>query len=287
MDYSPFYCKNFYKERRKKASEVTNTSSNDNDTAIPFQNSKKRLLPSSKKYTGKRKKRNIFFLALLVLLCFAIVTLSADLFSGGTVFDKLKETFGSNYIGKNYLIVQGNYAVKNKAESEALAVRENGAAGFVYGTKNGYCVVLASYQDKKSAEAVMNKNTGVELLEITMREPSDNGLNDKQKKVCGRSLAMVLSDIDALYGIIDTVSNGTKSIESAFIELTDMRNTLLLMKEEIIENNLPEDARNAYLNIIDPLFGGLDAIVYKEPDSYFLAAIRYVLIGSIVSFGVS
>ena len=287
MDYTPFYCKNFYKERRKKASEVKTALEGKSDCAITLQDSEKKLLLSTKKYAVKPKKRKIFFIITLLILCFAITTLSADLFSGGLVLDKLKETFGSDYIGKNYLIVQGNYSIKTKAESEALAVRENGAAGYVYGTKNGYYVVLASYQDKKSAESVMNKNSGVEILEVTMHEPSVKGLTDKQKKLCHRALDMVLTDIDALYGVIDTVSNGTKTTDAAFIELTDMRNALLLMKEEIIASGLPEDSRNAYLNIIDPLFGGLDAIVYKEPDNYFLAAVRYVLIGSIVSFGVS
>lgn len=310
MDYSPFYCKNFYKERRKRAKELRAASPGirasftslqaslcadcpnpgepapvtapvADPTAVPHQ---VKILPK-RRAGAKSKKVKGFFVAVLILLCFGIITVSADLFSGGAVMSKLSETFGSDYAGKHYFIVQGGYPAKTTAEAEALAARKSGAAGYIYNQNGNYYVVLASYADKKDAESVKSKNNGVEILEIVMRMPENNNLSANQKRVCENALNLVLKDIDNLYALIDQVAKGVISPQTAHAELYDMRNELLLAKEDLINAGLDTPTRNAYLNIIDPVFGGLDAIVFKQPDENFLAEMRYVLISAIVAFG--
>lgn len=287
MDYSPFYCKNFYKNRRKKDKDGNHDENvNPKSVSAPPSDASS-MLPPDKLYAVKSKKRNIFFAAAVILICFALVIVSADLISGGGVLDELKETFGSGYLGKHYLLVGESHTDKNSAEAEAVLVRENGNAGYIYNSGNGYYVVLACFADNKSAQSAKNKSSGCDIIEIVLREPDKDGLDVKGKKICADTVALVMSDIEALYALTARLGSGTETEEAAIVELGEMRDSLLLAKKDILEGGLPETVRYSYLNIVDPLFGGLDAIISTARGEYFLAALKYVLIGGIIALGSS
>jgi len=278
MDYSPYYCKNFYKDRRKKTDDMrTDSTPPQNPAALP---------PPSRHNEGKpyrgRRKKQVFFSFVLVILCFAIVFASADLFSGGAVMETLKETFGSDHLDTHYFVAKGVYTLKTKAEAEAVAVRENGGAGYLYNTGSGYYVILYSFDNRKTAETAKGTDSSLEIIEINVRKPEEDGLTDAQKTICEDALKLITGDIESLYAIIASLSTGALAKEAALDTLTGMRNDLLNKKEELIISGIA--AGNAYLNILEPLFGGLDAIVYNKPEHYFVEAVRYVQIGAIIAF---
>jgi hypothetical protein len=291
MDYSPYYCRNFYKDRRKKTEENRIQSpAIQNCSAFPPTESpetpgcdpaRKAAVCCGRPFRSRRKGK-VFFSFLLIILCFGIVFLSADMFSGGAVMDSLRATFGSGNLETHYFVAQGIYSQKAKAESEAAVVRETGGAGYLYNTGSGYYVILYSFNDRKAAEAAIGTGSKLEIIEINLREPEETGLSDTQKKLCDETLRMVCDDIKSLYGIISSLSTGAISRQTALKSLTEMRNTLLYKKQELLDGGICLD--NAYLALLEPLFGGLDAIVSNEPEKYFLEAVRYVQIGAILAF---
>lgn len=289
MDYSPYYCKNFYKDRRKKAEETSGGAQNTPECPVlppprpPMGDGAAPAIggfSAGKVYRGRRRGK-VFFAFLLVVLCFAILFVSADMFSGGAVLDALKETFGPGQ-ETYYFVARGVYSQKNRAETEASAVRENGGAGYLYRTANGYYVVLYSHGTKKNAELAKGNDSSLEIIEIRIREPEDDGLSEAQKKLCKEALDLIDDDIKTLDSMIASLSAGAMGREAALDALTGMRNDLLYKKEELLNAGIPVD--NAYMNILEPLFGGLDAIVTAEPKEYFIQALRYVQIGAILAF---
>jgi hypothetical protein len=177
-----------------------------------------------------------------------------------------------------YFLTVGPYENEYKARSQAAAVAGSGGAGYILmEEKSTYYVVLATYFDKKSAQAVAKKNNGTIIIEKNCDIPDFSRLASAKQKTASDTYKHMVAAIQTLYGYTEELDKGEKQNSEILASISDVRNELLNKKTAITDGNLPVQYKNYLASIIDPVFGGLDAIITMNYGTSLSAAIRYVI----------
>lgn len=183
---------------------------------------------------------------------------------------------GDNKTESFYTVARGGFANKYAAASNASYARIAGGAGFVFGDGVQYYVALATFTDKKDAEAVAAKNSDTEVVVFSFPKSELNASGLK-----GECLRLSVDNVATVTEIISSLGTESIGFGEAVEKLTDIRNSTLIKKEELVASSLPEDEKTKLLAVINPMFAGLESIVNSSYDAYFIPSLRYVSCASV------
>jgi hypothetical protein len=178
------------------------------------------------------------------------------------------------------MVSRSGVAGEESAKVQSTMVRAGGGSGYIYHQNNQYYVSMATYLDKSSAEAVVAKNKDTVIIEFTLslNEVYDLSIdNDFLKEVIKymQDALMVLDDAIIKYAKSEMQTGEVLS------KLEAERNKLFDLKSRLIDAAC--EGRDALINTIDPMFGGLEAIVSAGSPNGLLSSMRYVHTAGVVS----
>lgn len=257
MDYSPFY----FKYNRK--------TEDDGEQAFDDYE-----CPPEPRRKGKRGRD--YFGAIIVALIIVpviAVLIFADVRTGGSIKTAVSRLL-SNDTYVFYMVVRGGYDSERDANAHASVTREAGGAGYIYTRDGQYFVALATYFTKKEAKAVADKNDGtiVEEFKLKAGELYDGTYGALYK----RTVECIYDSVTELYEASEKLDAHSLSEEDALAVCSKIRDTAYDVKSDILDIPSGTD-KERLLEMIEPLFGGTEAITTVADESTLAPAIRYVI----------
>ncbi len=253
MDYSSYRLKNL----------AENKSKGKQHTPTPKRSDKK-----------QRKIRGDFWIVCIVLLSFAITAILANLIGGGNLISALSFFDSGN---KYYLVATATSEPRYTALAESSYIIKSGGAGNLYKMEDDYIVIISAFMDTKSANTVSQNNKDTQVVCIKCECPTTEDLNDY---VCDMyaEINVFLQDLIGICIGLDTKDIAENVAISA---LQDIRNTLLCHIAYLSEVECSEHTLNITNGILQPIYGGLDAILYDTNYVSLSGAIRSVVVTEI------
>ncbi|MFA5449228.1 MAG: hypothetical protein WC292_02150 [Clostridia bacterium] len=321
MDYSPFYFKNFYEKKPKKAKRGSYTSplhaeaekgklnndlshnSGENMNGQGGMDGRNGMdgrsgmdgrggmdgrsgMDGRDGISEKSKKKGDktgLFATIIILLCFLCVVVASDFLSGGAIVAGLKTTFNPNQGVKYYFLCVGEYDTELKAITHADAVRKKGGAGYIHINNNRYYVVIATFLDKKSANTVQGKNEGTKIFELETKEIKLAASGTKERALANKVRDKLVEGVRELYLYANALDAGESEHSEVMDKLSNLRNEFLYLKEEIAVGTMIASDKIELFRIIDPMYGGLDALFYETSGDFLSAALRNIMAGTVTA----
>lgn len=254
MDYSPFYFK--YDRKSSSPEPLKDKDFSFNTCANP------------------KPKRDYFsvVLVLLIILPVIAVLIFADVRTGGHIGTAVKRLVsGDKYVF--YMVVRGPYDTERDANAHATVTRQAGGAGYIYTEEGKYYVALATYLSKKEAKSVMDKNDGSTITELKLKAGELYG--GTYGKLYKRSIEFAYESIENLTDACSGLDAHSLSTDEALKICSEIRDEAYDIKSEILD--LPSGAdKERLLSVIDPLFGGTEAVTTLSDESTLVPAMRYI-----------
>ncbi len=230
--------------------------------------------PKRTRKTNKKpafKKVSDLIVVAIVIVSFAITAVVANIIGGGELIATLSFF---NSPDCYYLVTTAEPSAKYTALAESSYIINTGGAGNLYAYDDGYIVVISAYTDAESAETVSQKNNNTQVLRIELECPTTIDLTEYTSTLYSDINTYLVDLIEICIGI-----DNLDIIESvALSAIKDMRNTLLSHIAYLAEIECDSTTSNIINGILQPLYGGLDAILYDADYMYLSGAIRTVVV---------
>lgn len=189
------------------------------------------------KVRGNSRKRDIIAV-MMVIICFMLTIVSADIISGGEIFENLAEVFATvSGVPVYYAVEVGSYADIDSARAASDMYRNVNAGGYVI-NDGSYRVIAAVYTNKDDAEAVVTKliNDG---LSGSMYEIKGAKVNYNKYGDIGNDLEAAVNYCETIYGKLYKISidldKGEITENQAKIEIQTIFNETLETKNTLVE----------------------------------------------------
>ncbi len=261
MDYSPFY----FKYNHKTEDNGERSFYDYECTPEPRRNGKR-----GRDYFGA-------IVVTLIIVPIIAVLIFADVRTGGSIKTAVSRLLnGNTYVF--YMVVRGGYDSERDAVAHASVTRGAGGAGYIYTEDGQYFVALATYLTKKEAKSVVDKNDGTIVKEFKLKAGELYGgtYGDLYK----RTVECMYESVSELYEASEKLDAHSLSTEDALAVCAKIRDKSYDLKSEILD--LPSGTdKECLLEMIEPLFGGTEAITTIADESTLTPAIRYVICSTV------
>lgn len=261
MDYSPFY----FRYNKKT----------DEDEAPSFYDYECSPEPRRKRKKGRDYLGAIF--VILIIVPVLAVLIFADVRTGGSIKTAVSRLLNNDtYVF--YMVVRGGYDSERDASAHASVTRGAGGAGYIYTQDGQYFVALATYLSKKEAKSVSDKNDGTIVKECKLKagELYKGTYGDLYK----RTVECIYDSVTELYEASEKLDAHSLSEEEVLAVCSKIRDTAYDVKSDILDIPSGSD-KESLLAMIEPLFGGTEAITTIADESTLAPAIRYVICSTI------
>lgn len=214
---------------------------NDKDSNIEDLRTKKKPMRiiniSSKKVNRKRD----IIAVLMVVICFTLTIISADIISGGEIFDNLSDVLAkASGIPTYYAVEVGSYQDIQSAREASDLFRSRGAGGYVV-NDGTYRVIAAIYNNKEDAKAIVEKLIA-DGLSGTIYEIKGAKVNFEQYGIIGNDIREAVEYSATLYDKLYDIGNSLDRQEitenQAKIEILTLYNETLTVKETFVSKTL-------------------------------------------------
>lgn len=230
---------------------------------------------AERSFAKKKGRLSNLLLVLLTALPAVAALIAANFFSDGAIVSSIKSWFGSGGADVYYFLIASEHESETEAVAHATIVRENKGAGFIMESEGKYLVALATYFSASDAESVKQKNAGTEIVEVKATYSALDGIGSKIADDAKKRLKKALGDFNA---VSKEYVAGAVSVATAVSELTEVRNDLLILKEEVIESSSPEEDREKVGGLTDAFFSAADSVVSGAFSAdEFEAVLRYAV----------
>ena len=234
MDYSPYYFKrNGYHPR---------SPGDGDDSARP----------------AKRKEAGRIALILLIFIPVIAALVAVNVFTDGDIADSVGSWIRAGGAETYYMLIASEHESETEAVAHATVVRANGGAGYVIEENNHYLVALATYFSKSDAESVRSKNAGTEIKEIAAAYSAIEGISGRKADETKSRLETALKRLNE---ITERFASKTISAATALNEAGEVRNDLLLLKDEALNSTLADEDKGRLSELIDVWFSASDAVI--------------------------
>jgi hypothetical protein len=193
---------------------------------------------------GTGKKRNIkreLAAVMIVILCFSLTIVSADIFSGGELFEGVAAVFKTiTDVPIYYAVDLGSYPDVTTAREAAELFRGQGAGGFLI-RDGDYHIIAAVYKEKAEAETIVEKliNDG---LSGSVYEIEGDDVNYNKFGEVGNELQIATDWCGELYVRMYQLSNSLDKEEmtenEAKITLSALYAEAVTVKETLVTKTL-------------------------------------------------
>jgi len=201
---------------------------------------KQRVYQPREKMDKSNLKRDVIAV-LMVVLCFALTIVSADIISGGDLFKNLAQVFNpESDVPVYYAVEVGSYSTVEEARAAGDVYRDRGAGGFVI-NDGSYRVIVAVYKNKEDADSIIEKliNDG---LSGTIYEIKGAKVNFDKFGDIGPDLEAAALYCEKMYGQLYDLSNRLDKLEitenDAKIEIQMLYEETEASKETLITKTL-------------------------------------------------
>ncbi len=262
MDYSSYRVKNLSTTRKPK-----NT---------------KKFKPHKRSKPLKRQfKWGDFLVVAIIILCFTTTIMLADILSGGGLISTLSIFTNTNYT--YYLVSTLETDSKYTALAESSYIVSTGGAGNLYQIEENYIVIISAYSDANSAYTVSQKNDTTQVVSIEVSMPTLTSSTDTTTEYMQTAYANIHTFLYELIDIAIAIDAGDITSSVALLSLKDTRNTLLTYISDVVDMTLDATDYATINGILQPLYGGLDAIIYDSDYTYLSGAIRNAIVTELVA----
>ena len=169
-----------------------------------------------KRRRGVQNNENIF-VAVTIVLCFLVTFGLAFAFSGRGFLD-LAGVFAKSEERTFYMLAIGGYDDMTFARNTAELVKDRGGAGYVVtdGT-NGIEIIIAVYEDRSSAEAVLNtiEDRSAYLKEVAVKKSDFDWCEGELKTAVKDAMTYFDLAFDSLYETSNSLNDNAISLEQA------------------------------------------------------------------------
>ncbi|MFI3228886.1 MAG: hypothetical protein R3Y23_01810 [Bacillota bacterium] len=265
MDYSSYRVKNLSSPSKVK-------------TGRKIASSKRQRAPKKQK---KRSKWGDLIVVTIILMCFATTFILADILSGGGLISTMSIFNNTSYT--YYLVTTLEAESKYTAMAESSYIVSTGGAGNLYSIGDNYVVVISAYLDTDSAYSVSQKNDTTQVLAIEIDIPNSVILDAETADYVEILHTSLHSFLYELIDITIALDAGDITSSVALMCLQDTRNSLLTYISEVVENNYTTEVSAMINGILQPLYGGLDAIIYDSDYTYLSGAIRCAIATELIA----
>ena len=168
-----------------------------------------RTKKKSKMTVEPRKKHNIkrdVLAVMIIIICFTLTFITADIISGGEIFDKLADVFAnSSSVPVYYAVEIGSYSDIASARQVSELYRKRGAGGYVI-NDGTYRVIAAVYSNREDAQVIVTKLIS-DGLSGTIYEIKGAKVNYDKYGDVGKELETAADFCGALYEKLYLISN--------------------------------------------------------------------------------
>lgn len=235
--------------------------------------------PSAPKKHKKISLELVFVASILIVVI--VVIISSEFLTDNGVITTLKENFLGKKPSTYYVVMSTPFNHKSDALAQATMLRAGGCAGYIYHKNSQYFVAYATYFDKKSAQSVSDKNANTCILEFS-------SCNTRTYE--GRAFYSILNEVITtlekeicnLNTIIEELATNSLTDSDAINRMSSTRNSLLALKERVYSTKQSDDVENALVSLIEPLFGGVDAVISMNNSRDLLSGTRYVITSEVI-----
>ena len=193
---------------------------------------REKTTPKKETYRGKRTRKHAFILC-LVLLCFSLTVVAADVISGhSTLADYVavfhrEEAKGTTY----YLVYASHSADVGISYKNASVIRAEGGAGYVMKRGDEHYVVVNAYAAEADAEAVVKKNPAFSYFALSLREM---GAKDAATLPYAKNGdALCKKSYEALYEAANRLSADEYDVTTVKREFTRLRDEITAHEESV------------------------------------------------------
>lgn len=281
VDYSRYYLKNYFAYDK----EASSASSN------PFYKEElkeQKPAPASHKDKQKKKKkvksqkRNGIFITIVILLCFLITALSADLLSGNFLSKELFAFQRANVKVSYWAVVSKGHAEKDKALPESILARQGGGASYILEEEHQYFVVYNVYLDKNSAEDVQKKNVGTFVKQLDIKKIDYKNFEESLSHRLEEIATVCEGIIAELYELSLSVEQQKANYFDSRVKIGHIKAPLLLLKQNLYNDDISKGDKDFILLQIEIILGNLDSLLASSYSSLtFLSDVRYIQISII------
>lgn len=231
---------------------------------------------------GGRIRKNIGSIILIVIIisCLIVSLLLAGKFSGEQLFETAIEALIKEVSFNYYVVSRAGVSSEESAKVQSAMVRAGGGAGYIYSQDNQYFVAMATYIDKNSADSVAEKNKDTIVITLTLNLNKDYA-SSFDEEYLNKTLELMQATLAVLDDTILKYAKNEMQVGEVVALIESERNKLLELKALLLDSSC--EGRDALVATIDPLFGGLEAIVSSNTNSGLLASLRYVYTAGAVS----
>ena len=223
----------------------------------------------------KKISLELVFVASIVLVIFVVVICSEFLTDKG-VISTLKEELTGKKSTSYYVVASTPFNSKSDALAQSTILRAGGCAGYIYHQNSQYFVAYATYFDKNSAQTVSNKNENTCILEF-----SYCNISTYKGKVFYTTIEHTVTTLEQeilnLNTLVEGLAYGSITDSDAITEASTIRTTLLTLKDYVYNAKIDVNVENALIALIEPFFGGLDALIIMNNSRDLLSGARYVI----------
>ncbi len=230
---------------------------------------------------GRKRRFDVMgvIAVLLIILPVIAALIFSDTLTGGNVRAAFKEVFGG---GKStfYLVARGAYDSERDARAHATVTRQAGGAGYIYCNDGQYFVVLATYFSKKEAKSVADKNDGTIIVELT--STASKRYSSTDKKLCKQVVEYAVQAAEELSECASALDSRALGTAEAFAVCAKIRDEAYEYKSRILDELVGTEREEA-LSVIEPLFGGTEAVTTLSDEATLVPAMRYVVCSAVVA----
>lgn len=220
----------------KKASDTESEDVNIED--LRSKKKAKMRMPNSSTTTRGHSRQRDIVAVLMVVICFCLTIVSADIISGGEIFNNLAEVLSSNNGAPIYYAVEvGSFPDIESARATSEVYRLRNAGGYVI-NDGSYRVIAAVYANKNDAETIVEKliSDGLSGSIYEIRGAKVNW--DKYGEV-GKDIEAAVNQCDIIYNRLYEISN---NLNKELITEQDAKLEIKALQNEI------EATRNVFMD---------------------------------------
>lgn len=221
-----------------------------------------RTFPSKKPKRPKKFKPLIVLL--VVVLCFAILFFSVDIFTNGFLVDKITASLRGNIY--NYYFVVADRSNRELSYAQSLLVKQGGGSGYIF-NNDGFKVVYSVLVDKNQANTVCAKNVETYVYTVS--------IVSKETKLFNAADILIRNLITSSLRL----EKGEINESDVLVFINSGKADMLLLKEEYLKQNKEE-----YVNLVDFILESLGGInLTTNTRIGVISDLRYITSGLVVS----
>lgn len=245
-------------------------------------------------YRAKQKRKRVFdpqgaFVATVIVLCFIITFVLADIVSGGSFLSLVSQNNGGtdNRQTNYYALALDYYVDESIASMTADELRQLGGGGYVLFDK-GYYLIASVYGNSADAEAVLErlKSQSARIYKITVKEPELNWCSKDEKKQIKNALTYADLIYNDLYAISCAIDNGKMSEYEARAEIKVLLNKITNLKADFEKTAKNSNIKITKVNVeIAIAVAMLDNLLNNKLPRYNLVSdVRYTYTAILIGY---